>query len=227
MSRIIICENCKNEVESYGSSDICKKCYMKKFNKKHYEKNKEKIKKQTNKYYYDNHEERKRQKLEHQKTSEIYKNYQKKYFEENKEKLLKNNNDNYHKNKEKYNKNSYKKKKEKLKNNIEFKLKETLFSRMRMAIMNHHGIKDTSAIELLGADIKIVRKHLESQFKEGMSWKNHAITGWHIDHIIPCDSFDLINEKEQKKCFHYTNLQPLWYKENLLKKHYLSSVSNQ
>ena len=50
-----------------------------------------------------------------------------------------------------------------------------------------------------------------------MTWNNHGIYTWHIDHIKPCDSFDLSNEEDQKKCFHYTNMQPLWALENLSK----------
>ena len=50
---------------------------------------------------------------------------------------------------------------------------------------------------------------------EGMSWENHG--DWHVDHIRPCCSYDLTIEEEQKKCFHYTNLQPLWAEENLSK----------
>lgn len=40
---------------------------------------------------------------------------------------------------------------------------------------------------------------------------------WHIDHIKPISKFDLNDENEQKKCFHYTNLQPLWASENIKK----------
>ena len=50
-----------------------------------------------------------------------------------------------------------------------------------------------------------------------MSWKNHGYYGWHIDHILPCAGFNLENTQEQKYCFHYSNMQPLWAKENLSK----------
>ena len=50
-----------------------------------------------------------------------------------------------------------------------------------------------------------------------MSWDNWSIKGWHIDHIRPCSSFDLSDPTQQKECFHYTNLQPLWASENLKK----------
>ena len=77
--------------------------------------------------------------------------------------------------------------------------------------------KETSSTDLLGCSTKHARQHLESQFTKGMTWENHGVRGWHIDHIIPCDSFDLSDINQKKQCFHYTNLQPLWYKENLSK----------
>jgi hypothetical protein len=85
-----------------------------------------------------------------------------------------------------------------------------------------HGVKrlskKSSTFELLGCSIIHLRKVLEEQFKLGMNWQNWGRKGWHIDHIIPCNSFDLRKKSEQKKCFHYTNLQPLWWYENLSKK---------
>jgi hypothetical protein len=77
--------------------------------------------------------------------------------------------------------------------------------------------KSSSALKLLGCSIEELKKHLESQFTEGMSWENHGYYGWHIDHIKPCYAFDLTDPEEQKKCFHWTNLQPLWWWENLEK----------
>ena len=73
----------------------------------------------------------------------------------------------------------------------------------------------SSATELLGCSIEECRKHLEDQFEDGMAWENHG--EWHIDHRRPCSSFDLVNEEEQRMCFHHTNLQPMWGDENLIK----------
>ena len=70
-------------------------------------------------------------------------------------------------------------------------------------------------MKLIGCDIPHLIKHLESNFKDGMTWDNYG--KWHVDHIQPCISFDLEDINQQKKCFHYTNLQPLWAKENWLK----------
>lgn len=61
-----------------------------------------------------------------------------------------------------------------------------------------------------------LRIHLESKFKPGMSWKNYGPV-WHIDHIKPCAKFDLTDPAQQRECFHWTNLQPLFALENLQK----------
>lgn len=81
----------------------------------------------------------------------------------------------------------------------------------------HTGSKSERVRELLGCTVEEVRVHLEKQFKPGMSWENHSFEGWHIDHIRPIASFDLTDPAQQKLAFHYTNLQPLWGKENLEK----------
>lgn len=86
------------------------------------------------------------------------------------------------------------------------------------AITLQNGVKSASTLELLGVDdISVVREHLESLFQPGMTWENHGLRGWHIDHIRPCASFDLTDPEQQRACFHYTNLQPLWAHENLSK----------
>jgi hypothetical protein len=85
--------------------------------------------------------------------------------------------------------------------------------RLRIALKNNS--KERSTIEYLGCSIEAFREYFESLFKDGMSWNN--IEEWHIDHIKPCCSFELSKEEEKIKCFHYTNLQPLWAYENLSK----------
>jgi hypothetical protein len=99
----------------------------------------------------------------------------------------------------------------------QFKIKQTLRSRVYSAIIQQGGDKAFKTMELLGCSIEHLIKHLESQFDERMNWDNHGLKGWHIDHIIPCRDFDLTNPEEQKKCFHYTNQQPLWWWDNLAK----------
>jgi len=69
--------------------------------------------------------------------------------------------------------------------------------------------------ELLGCSLTELKNWLEKQFQPGMSWDNYG--EWHIDHIIPCAAFNFANESEQKACFHYKNLQPLWARENASK----------
>ena len=97
----------------------------------------------------------------------------------------------------------------------EFKLVKILRSRLNSALNRRNIQKGFSTMELTGCELPFLKEYLEAKFTEGMSWKNHG--DWHIDHIKPCCSFDLKNEEEQKKCFHYTNLQPLWATENLTK----------
>ncbi len=81
----------------------------------------------------------------------------------------------------------------------------------------HTGSRSARFQELLGCTLEEAKVYLEKQFKPGMTWKNHSFRGWHIDHKRPLASFDLTDVEQQKPAFHYTNLQPLWARENLSK----------
>jgi hypothetical protein len=105
---------------------------------------------------------------------------------------------------------------------LNFRMLGNLRTRIYHAMKKDTKGKKTK--ELLGCSIQELKIYLESKFREGMSWGNYGKYGWHIDHIIPCSMFDLTNLEQQKKCFHYSNLQPLWAVENL-KKYNKSSVS--
>jgi len=106
-----------------------------------------------------------------------------------------------------------KKRKEKRKTDFNFTMRERLSSRLRAALNGKS--KSISTINLLGCSIEDLKIYLEKRFKKGMSWKNKHLI--HIDHIRPCASFDLTDPEQQKICFHYTNLQPLWAEENMSK----------
>jgi len=98
-----------------------------------------------------------------------------------------------------------------------YRILTNLRTRICIAIKKSHSNKSNGTTKLLGCTIPELRKHLENQFAPGMSWDNWARGGWHIDHIIPCASFDLSDPKQQRKCFNYKNLQPLWALDNLKK----------
>lgn len=105
----------------------------------------------------------------------------------------------------------------KLKRNtdLSFRIADNLRRRINCAL---NGSKKTNhTVRLLGCSIEYLKYYLESKFTAGMTWENYGTNGWHIDHIIPCDSFDLTVKENQEKCFHFTNLQPLWAFDNLSK----------
>ena len=85
------------------------------------------------------------------------------------------------------------------------------------------GIKGAKKAEraekYLGCTMEFLNEYLEKQFTEGMTWANHGVGKgkWNIDHRRPKASFDFNNEEDWYKCWHYTNLQPLWAHENILK----------
>jgi len=104
--------------------------------------------------------------------------------------------------------------KERLKTDPQFKIRSYLGSRLWRAL---NGIsKSASTMTLVGCSISHLKDHLEKQFLPGMTWKNYGPV-WHVDHMMPCDSFDLSDPEQQRQCFHYTNLQPLWASENMSK----------
>ena len=183
------------------------------------------------KNYYKKNKERilKRNKLHRLKNKKSISNKRKEYYKLNKENLLncakvwrENNKDKkiindkiyYEENKEVINNKRTKYTREKRRSDLSFRIKGNLSNRIYKAIKGIH--KSSSSLNFLGCSIEELKIHLEKQFREGMTWENYG--KWHIDHIKPCASFNLLLEEEQRKCFHYTNLQPLWAEDNL-KKH--------
>lgn len=96
-----------------------------------------------------------------------------------------------------------------------YAITNALRARLYAVVKNSRGRKIKSTLDLVGCDAEFLAKHIESKFKEGMTWENRS--EWHIDHIIPCSKFNMLYPEDQGKCFHYSNLQPLWWWENLSK----------
>lgn len=202
--KIKICSKCKKELtvnnfykdrtRKDGLLYLCKKCT-----------------KIRNKIFNNLHkEEAKKWRKNHKEEMKIYK---KDYYLKNRIKLLEQKKEYYGKHKQKIISKVIKYSKNRRKTDINYRLTKRLRTRIWFAL---RGIcKSKSTMKLIGCSIEFLREHLEKQFIKGMSWNNYG--KWHIDHIIPCASFDLTKPEEQRKCFHYTNLQPLWAEENLSK----------
>jgi hypothetical protein len=75
--------------------------------------------------------------------------------------------------------------------------------------------KTKRTFDLIGCSHQFLMSWLQSKFTDGMTWDNYG--EWEVDHIVPCASFDLSREDHQRACFHYTNMQPLWKRENRIK----------
>lgn len=108
---------------------------------------------------------------------------------------------------------------------VQFKLRGNITRNTTAAIKNH--FKSGKTIELLGCSIEHLKIYIESLWQPGMTWNNWGrMNGdgrsmWQIDHIIPCSAFDLSKPEEQRKCFHWSNLQPLWAIDNIKKSNWV------
>lgn len=134
------------------------------------------------------------------------KKQRKSYYEENKEKVLARNKK-YFKRRRLY--------------DPQFRISVNLRRRVNKIVRGYK--KNGSAINDLGCTLDQLKMHLESKFHcnkvtgEMMTWDNYGRNGWHIDHIKPLCSFDLTDRDQFLSACHYSNLQPLWAKDNLIK----------
>lgn len=104
--------------------------------------------------------------------------------------------------------------KEQYKTNLDYKIRHLCYISVGRALQKQSAKRVCSVMQLIGCNTQQLIAWIESQFKSGMTWENHGRSGWHIDHKQPALSFDLTDPEQQKLCFHWTNLQPLWGSEN-------------
>lgn len=208
-----------------GLKNQCKNCLNEKA-KKNYITN-PKIKEEATRRRKSNPEKARISVRKHRlKNGDKIKEYKKIYRQKNKEKIKTYTKKRYLSNGREYSRLYYQKNKHvlrekrriynlnKKRTNHFYKMKCLLKSRIYLAFKQKGLRKTNSTKQLLGVEFLIAKAHIERQFKKGMTWENHG--EWHIDHIIPLASAK--NEEELKALCHYTNLQPLWAKENISKK---------
>ena len=197
-----ICSKCKIEklLENFvkknnspdGCGNSCKQCHNER-SRKYRIKHRENIKE----YYIKNKEKKQ--------------SYLKEYYIENREKQLSCQKKYYVKNKG--NRTEYKRNR-KLNNPI-YKLSINVRNRLRKYLKAKSITKNKITFDIVGCSPPELKDHISKQFVDGMSWDNYSFHNWHIDHIIPLSSAK--TEEEIYKLCHYTNLQPLWAKDNLAK----------
>ncbi len=182
----------KDNSREDGIYPICKKCRV-----FYYNKNREKIIKHKKIYRENNIEKLKKYSAKYRKKNRAQCNEWSKayYWKHIEEKRIYNNN--------------YKKlRKQK---DVGYKVLCNLRTRLWLALKGNPKLSTT--LKLVSCSIRKLKLHLESKFKLGMTWGNYGKI-WELDHIKPCCKFNLTKLKQQKQCFHYTNLRPLTISKN-------------
>jgi hypothetical protein len=185
-----VCSQCsieKPQEDFYPTRNKCKVCYL--GNKKKFVKNNpEKVREGKLKHYRENRDKILQQKKEYRKRNRpAIREYQKEY---NKHYV------------------PYKLLTDKI-----YKIKYVIRKLIAHSIWNKGYTKKSRTFEILGISYEEFSLYMERQFVKGMSWDNHG--EWHIDHIIPIATAH--TEDDVIRLNHYTNLQPLWAKDNLSK----------
>lgn len=154
--------------------------------------------------------------------------YGKDYYEKNKEIHNKNMSKHYAENKDRYkalheiyrkeNKEKINQKcveyiNNRLKKDSLFRLKHNLRIRVKEYIKIKNISTRSRTFDFIGCNPKFLENYIQEQFSRGMNWENYG--KWHIDHKIPLSKAK--NEKELYKLCHYTNLQPMWASDNIMK----------
>ncbi len=211
------CKKCVREKSKIYSQDPIRKEKKALQNKKWVENNREIVREKRRIYY---------QKIK-EKQKAYYKIYNKqekavlqqaKYREKNRERIHEYQREHYRKNKKTISERHIINNKKRYKTDPIYKLRRDQGRRIRKALKANRELKNKNTPDYLGCTIKFLKEYLESQFTENMSWIEFFQGKIHIDHKIPCASFDLTDPEQQKKCFHYSNLQPLWWYDNLSKR---------
>lgn len=210
-----LCEFNKYKLSKDGHKPCCREC-QKIETKLYYSKNKEKRKESDKQYYIKNKNRIVKVVDEYRlKNKEKINEYKKNYYKNNKTKYIFDQQIYRNNNRKKINSNKRRYQKERRENDYLYKLTENMRCRVRDFMKMKNVTKRNKTFEIVGCTPKELSIYIEKQFTNGMNWENYGKFGWHIDHIIPLNSGK--TEDEIYKLCHYTNLQPMWWNENISK----------
>lgn len=152
--------------------------------------------------------------------------YDKQYYQKNREAKLAHSKNYYHtigknkRNSSEFREHQRNYKRKRFNSDPIFKLKCNLRRSISHAFSGKR--KSKKSVILLGCSFEMAKTYLASLFQPGMNWDNYG--KWHVDHIIPLSTANSVEELE--KLWYYTNLQPLWAKDNLHKSDKLNWKNN-
>lgn len=174
----------------------------------YYEKNKEICLAKANKYYQENKD------LILSKNKEIYKKNSEKFKARSKD--WKENHPNYKKeeyqrNKKRYNIRQARYKQQQYLNNPLYRLRQKIRQNIGFLIKSISKDGGKYQLSIGNSFILLLKEHFEKKFRDGMDWNNYG--KWTIDHVVPLSKAK--TEQELLKLSHYSNLQPLWRKDNI------------
>lgn len=146
----------------------------------------------------------------------------KRYYHKNKEICNKKNREYYQNNKEKVNRKDQETKRLREKTDIPYRLRRQYKNLLYCAFKKQGILKDgRSCKDFIGCSFEDFKKHIESQFESWMTWDNYGKDGWHFGHIQHCELFDFLNESHIKACFHYSNIKPQFWRDNITTQDFL------
>ncbi len=210
------CKTCQKEYRKANKDKIAKRL------KAWREKNAESLKQKKSEYYFKNKAEiRAKHKKYREENAEAIKIGKKLEYQKNRDRYLRKAKEWDKKNPEYRKSRRYKDQKNKTRRkrysqDVNYKLSEKIRNyslRVTNAVKKNKPLR---SLDYLGCSIEEFKNHIESQWQEGMTWDNHSLDGWHIDHIVSID-WHIKNSTDPWQANHYTNLQPLWSTENIKK----------
>jgi hypothetical protein len=95
--------------------------------------------------------------------------------------------------------------------NIQVRIAEWIRGSINTRLRKRGAVKADHTVVLIGCTIPELRAYLEARFLPGMQWYPR---NFDVDHIVPVAAFDLRDPEQQKKCFNFSNLRPMWPIDN-------------